>query len=54
MSIVWFIILFYAYGNGIEITDMEFMMCSIFYIGDCILIRKGNRRANDGKIDWRR
>ena len=51
MSIVWFIILFYAYGNGIEITDMEFMMCSIFYIGDCILIRKWNRRANDGKID---
>lgn len=51
MSIVWFIILFYAYGNGIEITDMEFMMCSIFYIGDCILIRKGNRRTNDGKID---
>ena len=51
MSIVYFIILVYAWSNGIEITDMEFMMCSIFYIGDCILIRRGNRRANDGKID---
>lgn len=49
MSAVWFIILFYAHGRGVEIDDIMFLMIAIFYVGDCILMR--NRRANDGKID---
>ena len=40
MSLLWFMLLFYAWGNGIEISDTVFLMVSIFYIGDCILIKK--------------
>nr|DAZ72095.1 MAG TPA: hypothetical protein [Caudoviricetes sp.] len=46
MSAVWFIILFLAFGNGIKIDDMSYMMIAIFYVGDCILMQ--NRRLNDG------
>jgi hypothetical protein len=46
MSAVWFIILFLAWGNGIKIDDMSYMMIAIFYVGDCILMQ--NRRLNDG------
>lgn len=49
MSAVWFIILFIAWENGIEIDNMSFMMIAIFYVGDCILMQ--NRRVNDGKIN---
>lgn len=49
MSVIWFIILFLAWENGIEIDDMSFMMIAIFYVGDCILMQ--NRRASDGKIN---
>lgn len=45
MSAVWFIILFLAWGNGIEIDGMSYLMLAIFYVGDCILMQK--RRAND-------
>lgn len=48
MSAVWFIILFLAWGNGIKIDDMSYMMIAIFYVGDCILMQ--NRRLNDGEI----
>lgn len=49
MSVVWFIILFYAWSQGIKVDDMSYLMIAIFYVGDCILMR--NRRANDGKAD---
>lgn len=45
MSAVWFIILFYAHGRGVEIDDIMFLMIAIFYVGDCILIH--NRRTNN-------
>lgn len=49
MSLLWFVILSIAWGKGIEIDNISFMMIAIFYVGDCILMR--NRRANDGKTD---
>lgn len=53
MSILWFIFLFFAISQGIEIDDTTFdiilLMISIFYVGDCILLR--NRRADNGKAD---
>ena len=49
MSVVWFMILFCAWSQGIKVDDMLCLMLAIFYVGDCILMR--NRRANDGKID---
>ncbi len=45
MSAIWFIIMFFAWGNGVEIDDASCLMLAIFYVGDCILMR--NRRAND-------
>lgn len=45
MSVVWFIILFLAWKNGIEIDDMSFLMIAIFYVGDCVFMR--SRRADD-------
>lgn len=44
MSILWFIILSIAWSNGIKIDNISFMMISIFYIGDCILMRNGSER----------
>ena len=41
MSIIWFLLLSNAYVNGIKITEVPILMISIFYIGDCILMRKG-------------
>ncbi len=49
MSVVWFIFLFLAWKNGVEINDASYLMIAIFYVGDCILMR--NRRANDGETD---
>ncbi len=46
MSVIWFIVLFLAWGNGVEIDDMSYLMLAIFYVGDCILMQ--NRRASDG------
>lgn len=49
MSVVWFIIMFFAWGNGAKIDDVSCLMLAIFYVGDCVLMR--NRRSNDGKTD---
>jgi len=49
MSTIWFIVLFLAWENGVEIDDASYLMFAIFYVGDCILMQ--NRRANDGKTD---
>ena len=38
MSVLWFLILYNAWKRGIEISDMAFLMTSILYVGDCILI----------------
>lgn len=43
MSVLWFIILSIAWHTGIKIDDISFLMISIFYIGDCILMGKGGR-----------
>ena len=44
MSAVWFIILFYAHGSGVEIDNITFLMVAIFYVGDCILIKGGDKK----------
>lgn len=38
MSVVWFIFLVWLYGKGAEITEDAFIMISILYIGDCVLM----------------
>lgn len=30
MSAIWFIILLYAWANGIEVSDINFLMIAIF------------------------
>lgn len=42
MSLLWFVLLLFTWKNGAEISDLELVMISIFYVGDCILMR--NRR----------
>ncbi len=42
MSILWFMFMMFCYGSGAKVTDMNFMMIALFYIGDCILLT--NRR----------
>lgn len=37
MSLVWFLLLAWMYQNGTEVTELAFIMISIFYIGDCII-----------------
>ena len=51
MSILWFIFLLYIGSKGIEIGNTAGIMLALFYVGDCVLIKKGKRRANDGKND---
>ena len=38
MSVLWFICCTIGWVNNLNITDMNFMMIALFYIGDCILI----------------
>ena len=45
MYVLWFIMILFAFTNGIKIDDISFLMLVILYVGDCILMR--NRRAND-------
>ena len=45
MSVLWFLILYNAWKRGIEISDMAFLMTSIFYVGDCILIMSGKMKG---------
>ena len=40
MSLIWFIILLLAYGNGVKIDDFAMCMVAIFYIEDCVLMKK--------------
>lgn len=40
MSIIWFLFLFFMYRNGINVSDIAFLLVGIFYIGDCILISR--------------
>lgn len=49
MSLLWFVFLLFAWDKGAEISDLELVMVSIFYVGDCILMR--NRKVKDGKTD---
>lgn len=42
MSVLWFIFIVIELFKGIDISDMNFMMIGLFYIGDCILLT--NRR----------
>ena len=39
MSILWFAFMIYCAWNGAEITDLNLLMVSVFYIGDCILLK---------------
>lgn len=48
MSAIWFIVLFLAWENGVEIDDASYLMFAIFCVGDCILMRTGGR---NGKAD---
>lgn len=48
MSAIWFIVLFLAWENGVEIDDASYLMLAIFYVGDCILMRTEGR---NGKAD---
>lgn len=48
MSAIWFIVLFLAWENGVEIDDASYLMFAFFYVGDCILMRTGGR---NGKAD---
>ena len=40
MSVLWFICCTIGWANNLDITDMNFMMIALFYIGDCILITR--------------
>lgn len=40
MSVLWFIFLVYAHSKGAEVDNITFLMIAIFYVGDCILIKK--------------
>lgn len=43
MSVLWFVFLYYAWSKGLEMSDTVVLMISIFYVGDCILIKKRKR-----------
>lgn len=48
MSILWFAFMIYCALNGAEITDMNLLMISIFYVGDCILLKTiGKEKSNE-------
>lgn len=46
MSIIWFLFLAWVYQQGVEISEIVFMMISIFYIGDCVLLKNMNVRIS--------
>jgi len=37
MSVVWFLFLMWVFKQGVEVSEMAFLMIPIFYVGDCIL-----------------
>lgn len=48
MSILWFAFIIYCAWNGAEVTDMNLLMMSIFYVGDCILSKTmGEEKSNE-------
>lgn len=40
MSLLWFLLVFYAYGHGADLAESDSLMIAIFYIGDCILWKR--------------
>ena len=48
MSILWFAFMIYCAWNGAEITDMNLLMVSVFYIGDCILLKTVRKERDNG------
>lgn len=44
MSVLWFVFLVYAHSRGAEIDNITFLMVAIFYVGDCILIKGGDKK----------
>lgn len=40
MSLIWFMILFWVYRQGMEINDNAYIMFCLLYIGDCILAKR--------------
>ena len=38
MSLIWFLFLAWIYQQGIEVSEVAFLMIAIFYIGDCVLL----------------
>lgn len=40
MSIVWFLLMAFAYNNGYEVSSIDLLGVPIFYIGDSILSAK--------------
>lgn len=37
MSVIWLFILYNCYKAGMDISNTEGIMLSVFYVGDCIL-----------------
>lgn len=44
MSVLWYVFLVYAHSKGIEADNITLLMVAIFYVGDCILIKGGNKK----------
>lgn len=49
MSVIWFLFLAWVYQQGIEVSEIAFLLVGIFYVGDCVLISR-KRGIGHGRI----
>lgn len=42
---MWFIFLLYIGSKGVELSNTAGIMLALFYVGDCVLIKKGKQEG---------